>query len=313
MNKKLAKYQYSEELAEAFHFGNINFEKKFALMIAKLWSNFANKKIQNYQSLYGNTVRKIHIPISDGSTLLCYIIEPKKCLEKLPGIVYYHGGGFMFQLQELMFRNSDYFVKKLNCRVFLPEYRVVPKHTCTKILIDCYEALEHICKNDEKYTVDKENMIVYGDSAGGCLAASVTQMCKDRNGPQLKAQLLIYPVIDNSSKTPSMEIYKDAVWSRSANEHMWNLYLKGTSENMKYAVPIKYTDYSALPKTYIEVAEIDTLRDEGILYAEKLKNAGVPTDVHLIKGAYHGFDSNYEVDIVKTALNKRIDFIKRII
>lgn len=168
-------------------------------------------------------------------------------------------------------------------------------------------------KMPERLGVDKGRVLVYGDSAGGCLAESVTLLNRDRENYHLRGQMLVYPVCDNESeKYASVKNYKDAVWSEKANETMWKTYLKRGTKNIAYVVPIK-SDLKNLPPAYIEPQEIDILRDEAVAYADKLKAAGVAVEVNIIPGSYHGFDSDFRSSLVKQVYEKRYQVINRML
>lgn len=312
-DRKAVRKLYSSELKKGLHFGNLNLENPIVELCMSAISEYRNRRLSNFRSTYGNRIQKIKLPVSSRYDIDCYVIEPEHSeKEVLPVIVYFHGGGFTSKLQELMFHNGDYLAGQLKCRIFLPEYRVAPKVNCPVILQECYRSLCYIVKNAPRLKIDPKNLFVYGDSAGGCIAASVTQMCRDKKGSDIKGQLLIYPATDNSMSFPSMDQFAYAPWSKSANGHMWNLYLRGCTgkQVMKYAVPLKCRQFKGLPDAYVEVAEIDILRDEGIQYANRLKRVGVPVQLHVMKGAYHGFDSNYDAPMTLRALDNRLTFIR---
>ena len=127
--------------------------------------------------------------------------------------------------------------------------------------------------------------------------------------------MLIYPVTDDQSeKYESVKQYPNAAWSAHANRQMWQLYFsKGDCGMRKYAVPMEYENLAGMPPAYIEPQEIDILRDEAIAYAEKLKSAGVPVQINLIKASYHGFDADVKNPFVKRVLTKRIQVLKEFI
>jgi acetyl esterase/lipase len=109
-----------------------------------------------------------------------------------------------------------------------------------------------------------------------------------------------------------MNEYKDAPWTKTATIHMWNLYLKnGYMDKLGYAAPLHNSNFSNLPPAYIEALEIDTLRDEAIAYAEKLKDENIPVETYLVEGAYHGFDIDHTSALVKRVLEHRVKIMKK--
>ncbi len=308
------KYKYSKELRTPFSFGEIDFERPVVIKTMKLVFSGISRRVLKYKPPKGIKKTVFQIPTDDGMTIPCFLIEPENANDDLPVIIYCHGGGFIGPIQESMLQNAVYYTQNLNCRVFLPEYRLVPEHPFPTALNDCYAALLYINDHASEYRIDMKKLILYGDSAGGCLAAALAHIARDRNGPKAKGQVLIYPVTDNSMKQKSIEEYKDSVWSKSANRHMWNLYLKNGYQGMrKYAVPLKSDNFKDLPAAYVEPCEMDTLRDEGIEYAQKLMEAGIPTELNVIKGAYHGFDEDYSSSLVKKVLLYRCEVMKKML
>lgn len=160
--------------------------------------------------------------------------------------------------------------------------------------------------------IDENDITIAGDSAGGNLAAGVTLLARDKQGPFIRKQMLIYPVLDVLQQTDSMrEFAFTPMWNSILNDAMWKIYLKNGDLGMiQYASPI-LADLSGLPEAYIETAEYDCLRDEGIQYAEKLLKAGVPVVSHHTLGTVHGYDAVFYSRLMKNMLQNRIAFLKR--
>ena len=295
------KYPYSPELPKPFSFGDLNFESNPVVKLG----------FKAYIALTKAQVKKLHCPKKRVGEIDCYQVEPQT-EEKLPAILYCHGGGFVFPLQPMMFQNSAYYRDRLGCRVFLPEYRYAPKFPFPTPLEDCLNTYKYIYENAECLRVDRNRMIVLGDSAGGALAAAVCLRLRDEGYNAPVCQVLLYPVTDNSMRHESMVSCADANWTRSATAHMWSMYLKnGDRGQLSYAAPLQSADLRGLPPAYVEVCEFDCLRDEGLAYAEKLKTGGVPVESHVVKGAYHGYDAFIEVPLVREHLEKRVNFMKK--
>jgi len=272
-------YNYSKELKKPISLGDINFKNPLILAFLKFGCYLSYLQIPKFTSKSEIKKSVIRIPVEDNKKIPCTVIEPADVKKALPAIIYFHGGAFIFPIVSLMINNAAYYAKTLNCRVFLPQYRLAPKHPFPTPLNDCYYAYNHIIEYSNRYFVDKTNVVLYGDSAGGCLAASVCHMLRDNNKHIPNAQILIYPVTDNSITSVSMNEYKDAPWTKTATIHMWNLYLKnGYMDKLGYAAPLHNSNFSNLPPAYIEALEIDTLRDEAIAYAEKLKDENIPVE-----------------------------------
>ena len=156
-----------------------------------------------------------------------------------------------------------------------------------------------------------ETNILYGESVGGALAASLAMALRDQGEKQPQALLLIDPVTDcETEKYPSAALDAQAAWTLRNNQYMWNLYLP--QENVLYAAPMR-EDAQGLPPTYLETAEIDILRDEGEAFGQKMMAAGVAVEMHRIAGAWHGFDTEIDHPDVRQTLQMRAEFIRNIL
>jgi acetyl esterase/lipase len=168
------------------------------------------------------------------------------------------------------------------------EYRLAPEHPFPAGLEDCFAALDDLAKNSADLGVDPRRIGVGGASAGAGLAAATALLARDRGGPQLCMQYLGIPELDDRLETPSMRAYTDTpVWHRPNAVLSWQYYLAGQAPT-PYAAPARAEDLSGLPPTYVDVCEFDSLRDEGITYAQRLVQAGVPVELHLYPGTFHG-------------------------
>jgi acetyl esterase/lipase len=157
---------------------------------------------------------------------------------------------------------------------------------------DCYAALVAMAERTAVFGIDDDRLAIYGASAGGGLAAGTALMARDRNGPPLIYQMLIYPMIDDRLQTSSSQEFTDiGVFDREANVEAWRYLLgdRAAGDDVSvYAAPARETDLSGLPPTYIDVGELDGLRDESIAYGMSLMAAGVPVELHVYPGAVHG-------------------------
>ncbi|MCR5325014.1 MAG: alpha/beta hydrolase [Lachnospiraceae bacterium] len=293
-------YNYSKELPETTSFGELDLE-----------SPAFYPELLKYRDELRQSVAELHPDSFSMGEFDCYTIGPKNG-ENRPGILYLHGGAFIFPLEPMMFRNGGYYADKLGIRVFLPEYRLAPEYPFPIPFEDCVSAYLYLLEHCRELHLDPARIAVLGDSAGGALAAALCLKLKKSHLPLPNVQMLLYPVTDNSMKHESMELYSHGSWSRTANRHMWNMYLKTKDPDiLQYAAPLQANDLSGLPEAYIEAAGMDCLRDEGIAYARKLEAAGTDVDLHVVEGAYHGYDSCFESPLVKRELSRRVDFLRR--
>ncbi len=202
-----------------------------------------------------------------------------------PVLIFYHGGAFFMGSIDTHENISRYIAANLPCTVISVGYRLAPEHPYPAAQNDAYAALEWASANFE------QPLFVAGDSAGGALAAAVSLMARDRQGPSIAGQLLIYPVLDMSENmTPSREKYLDGFF---LSERIVRLAKEvyAPDENDIYASPLAAQDLSNLPPAIIITAEFDPLRDEGEIYGKRLNAAGVPVRQTRYEGMVHGFIS----------------------
>ena len=270
-------------------------------------------------------VSKITTPGYQGVKIPTLIFEPKNILdvsEKLPCIMFFHGGGFLMSASGAHYKIAKWYAYKLNCKVIMPDYRLMPKYTYPVAIEDCYSTYKWVLNNAEELGIDKEKIFVTGDSAGGNIAAAVVAMLKKRKlkerklkerGESLpKGVLLIYPVLDKRMITESMKRFNDTpIWDSRCNKLLWEMYLKNQdSEQAEFASIAELESLDFFPDTYVEVAEFDCLHDEGIAFAHRLKAEGVATELHDIKGACHGYEAATKSSIVRRCMKHRINWIK---
>ncbi len=207
---------------------------------------------------------------------------------RLPAALRMHGGGFV-RLRACSFPAVDASIARLGAVVVSVDYRLAPANRFPAAPEDCYAVLCWACT--EPY-VDASRIIVTGSSSGGALAASVALMARDRGGPMVTHQLLHVPVLDDRLDTPSMRRFQSTPgFNRTKAEGMWLHYLgegADRSNTSPYAAPARANDLSRLPPTFIQVNELDPLRDEGLAYAARLLAAGVPVELYCAPGLGHG-------------------------
>lgn len=260
------------------------------------------------------SVEKFNIN-SGGASLPCLLYSPRGKKGKLPLVVYYHGGGFIYKAAPYHYRLLKEYCHGANCRVLCVDYRNTPKYNFNQIFPDCYSTLEWAVKNADRIGADLNKFAVAGDSAGGCLAAATVLKARDEGLVNLCGMLLVYPVLDSSVSTESMKKFVDTpVWNSILNRKMWQLYLseKADGQNVQYVSPASASDLSHMPPTYIQTAEFDCLRDEGVAFADALKSAGNSAILDETKGTVHGFDMASHSSITVCAVNNRISFLNQI-
>lgn len=208
----------------------------------------------------------------------------------LPMMVFFHGGGWMVADVQSYEHLARIFANAMGCIVVSVEYRLCPEHRFPAGLEDCYAATVWSAENARALGGDPRGIVVCGDSAGANLAAAVSLMARDRQGPPIAWQLLIYPVADNNFDTVSYQQNATGyMLTQAAMRWYWEAYLPpGSTEPPPYAAILK-ADLKGLPPAHVITAEFDPLRDEGEAFVERLKMAGVPVTFKRYDGMIHGF------------------------
>jgi acetyl esterase/lipase len=253
------------------------------------------------------TITEVSVPGATGDPdVKLRVCRPKHLTAPLPCIYYIHGGGMVMGTADRSDVTFEKWCNLFNCVGVSVEYRLAPEMPYPGPLEDCYAGLLHVFNNPKDFGVDPARIGIAGPSAGGGLAAGLGLLARDRGKISVLFQLLIYPMIDDRFITPSSQWEDTPVWTSISNRYGWKSYLgdttgadstssDNTSSDTKvvpiYAAPARATDLSGLPSSYVMVGTLDGFLDEDIAYANKLMQAGVPTELHVYPGATHGFDS----------------------
>lgn len=206
-------------------------------------------------------------------------------------IVYYHGGGWVVGSID----ESDALGRKLaertSCAVVLVDYRLAPEHRYPVAVDDSYAALEWTAAHMDEIAGREVPLFVAGDSAGGNLSAVMAIRARDRNGPRIAMQVLIYPVTDANFDRPSyLDPENQLLLTRDSMIWFFDHYIPDASRRTEpEASPLYTPDLSGLPPAVVLTAEHDPLRDEGEEYAQRLEEAGVPVDFQRHTRQMHAF------------------------
>ncbi len=222
----------------------------------------------------------------------------------LPVVVYFHGGGFVLGT----LATHDHICRKLalesGLAILAVDYRLAPEHGYPAAIDDAYETVRYVAEHGAILGVDGARLAVAGDSAGGNLAAVACLMARDRGGPTVAHQLLIYPVTDAACEAPSYDVYgKGFTLTADLMRSMWRLYLRGADPSEPYASPLRAPSLERLPSATVITAEYDALRDEGIAYADRLRQSGVEVVHQHCADLVHGFAAMWPgLEPARTAL-----------
>lgn len=247
----------------------------------------------NERNVKGLNCEEKYIPSkSGGPDIRIRIFRPLNQTEKLPAMLYNHGGGFIIGNPEASMDIYKKYINKRPCVIIAPDYRKALKHPYPAGFNDCYDTLLWMKENAEKLNIHADQFIVAGHSAGGGLTAAVTLKARDTQDVNIAFQMPIYPMLDDRHNTESSKNIIAPVWNTKSNKFAWRLYLKNTNENKPphYAAPGRNKDYKNFPPTITFVGEYEPFRDETIDYIERLKKAGIPTEFKFYKACYHAFE-----------------------
>lgn len=238
------------------------------------------------------------------------VLTPKTDKSEYPALLYIHGGGHILGSPELYRALVLDVAKRAECIVVVPDYRLAPENPYPADADDCYTALKWMA-GQKNIRADK--IAVAGDSAGGGLTAGLALRARDMGGPKICFQMPLYPQLDDRNATVSISQINDPrVWNRDKNIFAWDLYCGKDRENLPYyAAPARAEDLSGLPPAYIMIGTLDPFRDEVITYAQRMMQAGVDVELHVIPGAFHGFEQFSGSNLAKKARNEYIDAIAK--
>lgn len=252
-------------------------------------------------NLYSARMRRPHpadMKVADstvagrGGAVPIRVYRPAAAAAEAPCVLYFHGGGFMKGDLDSSDTTAWGLAQETGAVVVSVDYRLAPENPYPAAFDDCFSVLADVAANPGRYGIDPARIAVSGDSAGGNLAAAVSLAARDRDGPALAAQVLVYPCLTDETTQESYRVHAVTPGLTAASmKSYWDWYLAGSPRPVgdPYALPLKARSLAGLPRAYIHVAEIDPLYDDGRLYAERLKAAGVPAEFRCARGMLHGF------------------------
>jgi acetyl esterase len=216
---------------------------------------------------------------------------PASSEAKRPGLVYFHGGGWVINYISKYHAQMASMAKKTNSIIVSVNYQKAPEHKFPIPFNDCYEGLQWTVANSDRLGIDLTRLGVGGDSAGGNLASAVALAARDRGEIKLAYQWLVYPCngpeFVDSPDVPNADGYG---LTQRGMKWLWDMYLNGPEDRTNpYAVPHAAPSFADLPPTVMITAEYDVLREDGIAYYEKLKAAGNQVAYKDCPGMIHGF------------------------
>jgi acetyl esterase/lipase len=249
-----------------------------------------SRALSNTPARHGLHVFEESYPTTNGDSVEVRIYHPGVVGVEPPLLMWIHGGGFVMGGIEESELRCQQFSLLLPAVVASVNYRLAPEHVFPAALDDCWAAWTGLVHNSSRLGFDPTRAAVAGSSAGACLAAALCQLVRDRTGPPVCFQALFHPLLDDRID----EVCADSdIFTRDRARSSWKNYLGPAASEVvpMYAAPARATTLEGLPPAYLLAAEFDVVRDQAISYASKLLEAGVGTELHVVPGTFHSFES----------------------
>lgn len=208
-------------------------------------------------------------------------------------VLFIHGGGLILGHVSAFDGLVAEYVNTSGVPYLSVEYRLAPEHKYPKAVEDVYAGMTWLHEHASELGVETNRIGVHGDSAGGGLAAALAIFARERRGPPIAKQILVYPMLDDRIIKPDHHTEPFLIWSGQDNETGWNAYLgdkRGTTTVPETAAAARLKDPTGLPSLYVEVGELDLFRDQAVDYVQKFSKAGVSAELYMFPGVPHGYD-----------------------
>lgn len=226
-----------------------------------------------------------------GGDLALRIYRPATPAPSRPGIYFIHGGGMVLGDLEINHPTAVMMCEALGAVLVSVDYRLAPENPYPAGLDDCVAGLTWMAGQPDELGINPERLALYGGSAGGNLAIATALWIRDHGGPALRYVMAPYPMLDDRHETASSQNIVDiGIWDRAGNIEAWTWYL-GEHPADQYAAPARATDLGNLPPLFIDVGDQDLFLDEDLVFAERLRAAGTPVELHVYPGAYHASET----------------------
>lgn len=242
----------------------------------------------------GLVARDVTIPGYEGDDIVVSVVHAAGRTGTGPGFYHTHGGGMIIGDRWTGIAALAEWLHRYNGVAVTVEYRLAPEFPDPCPVEDCYAGLVWTAEHADELGIEPGRLLIVGGSAGGGLAAGTALLARDRRGPALCGQLLMYPMIDDRDSTVStVQIDGVGVWDRGSNVTGWTALLgdrRGTDDVSIYAAPARATDLSGLPPAFIDCGSAEVFRDEDVAYATAIWADGGDAELHVWPGGYHAFE-----------------------
>ncbi|MET3805607.1 acetyl esterase/lipase [Nakamurella sp. UYEF19] len=244
-------------------------------------------------------------PAGAGALRILVIRPGSRSASAAPGLLWVHGGGYVLGSADQDSLQVQQLVHEIGCIGVVVDYRLAPETPHPGPVEDCYAALRWLFAQAEDLGVDARRIAVAGASAGGGLAAALCLLARDRAEVSVAFQLLIYPMLDDRTVVHAdpHPFAGEFVWTADSNRFGWAALLgqePGGPGVSPYASPARAETLAGLPPTYLDVGTLDLFVEEDLEYARRLVRSGVPVELHVYPGAFHGYQQAVESDAAGT-------------
>lgn len=238
-------------------------------------------------------IKDFRVMANDGAELLLRWYT-KKGSEPGAAVLFLHGSGMILSSVSLYDGTVSRYVSSSGVSFLSVEYRLAPEYPHPTPVEDAYAGLTWLAEHAEKLGVDSSRIAIMGDSGGGGVAAGLALLARDRRGPAIAKQILLYPMLDDRTTTPDPALAGLTTWGYEDNATGWQALLGsacGGPDVSPYAAPARMKDAAGMPPLYMEALELDIFRDEDIAYARRTAAAGVSTELHVHPSVPHAFEA----------------------
>lgn len=262
-------------------------------------------------------ISELTVPGPDGvGEVSLRLYRPTAITSAAPALYWIHGGGLIIGQPEQDDRANIAFALELGITVAAVRYRLAPDHPSPAAIEDVYAGLLGLVANAHDLNIDVNRIAIGGASAGGGLAAALALLAHDRGEITPAFQLLVYPMLDDRTAVRSdIDTRNLRMWTQKSNHFGWSSYLgvePGSPDVSPYSAPARREDLSGLPPAWIGVGTLDLFHDEDVDYARRLTESGVPTELFVVPGAFHGFDAVLRnASVSKEFLSRQIEALRQ--